>query len=127
MDSNTTEMLLDVTATLFLVGGILFMTLAPLGLLRLPDFYNRMHAATKAITLGIVGLLIAGAIKASTNPDVAPIEVITKILLVIMFQFVANPVGAHLLSKAAHLDGCPKWSGTISDDLDEDRREGKTT
>ena len=127
MDSNTTEMLLDVTATLFLVGGILFMTLAPLGLLRLPDFYNRMHAATKAITLGIVGLLIAGAIKASTNPDVAPIEVITEILLVIMFQFVANPVGAHLLAKAAHLDGCPKWSGTISDDLDEDRREGKTT
>ena len=37
-----------------------------------------------------------------------------------MFQFVANPVGAHLLAKAAHMDMTPNWAGTLSDELSED-------
>lgn len=114
-------MILDVLTTLFLIFGVFFMCLAAVGVVRLPDFYHRMHAATKGVTLGIMGILVASMFCLSTHPDVSVINIVTKVALVILFQFVANPVGAHLLSKAAHLDNCPQWEGTLSDELAEDR------
>jgi len=112
--------LLTVAAMLF---GVFFMTVGAVGLARMPDLYHRMHAATKCVTLGIAGLLIAAAISLITLEEASPVDLITKVLLVIVFQFVANPVGAHLLSKAAHLDGCNPWQGTLSDELEEDSGE----
>ena len=44
----------------------------------------------------------------------------TKAVLVIMFQFVAGPVGIHMLARAAHIDRVRMWKGTLSDDLRED-------
>lgn len=113
------DLLLDILVCFFLIGGLFFMTVAGVGLVRMPDLYHRMHAATKGVTLGISGILIGVAIALSRQPDVSVLQVWTKTVLIIMFQFVANPVGAHLLAKAAHLDKCPKWEGTIDDELDK--------
>jgi len=113
------DTMLDVLAAVALVFGLFFMLVAAVGLVRLPDIYHRMHAATKGVTLGIAGMLFAAGIALCALTDESPVAVFTKVLLVILFQFVANPVGAHLLAKAAHLDRAPKWPGTLSDELDE--------
>lgn len=119
MDYNV-DMFLDLLACATMILGTTFMLLAAIGLWRLPDLYHRMHAATKGVTLGITGLLIAALCNLSTLPEARPVNIATKAILLILFQFVANPVGAHLLAKAAHADRCPIWKGTLSDELEED-------
>ena len=119
MNTNL-DMLFDLITFFFLAFGLFFMTVGAVGLLKLPDMYHRMHAATKGVTLGISGMLLATLFYLPAHQDASAIEICTKIVLVILFQFVANPVGAHLLAKAAHLDGCPMWEGTLSDELGED-------
>lgn len=114
------QMILDLLTMVSLLFGLFFMTLGAVGLWRLPDFYHRVHAASKGITLGVTGLLVAAMFNLSTHQEATVVNIVTKVALVILFQFVANPVGAHLLAKAAHLDGCPQWEGTLSDELAED-------
>lgn len=118
---DTTRMILDLLTVGAMVFGLFFMTLGAVGLWRLPDFYHRVHAASKGVTLGITGFLVAAMFNLSTHQDATVVNIVTKVTLVILFQFVANPVGAHLLAKAAHLDGCPQWEGTLSDELAEDQ------
>jgi len=115
------DILLDCLTIFFLFFGMVFMTIAALGLLRMPDFYHRMHAATKGVTLGLSGLLLAGACQMLQQDGVTFLAVITRLILAISFIFIANPVGAHLLAKAAHKDNCPMWEGTLSDELADDR------
>lgn len=113
------NLLLDILVIVFLLFGIFFMFVAAFGLIRLPDMYHRMHAATKGVTLGISGLMIAAALHHAQAPDANVIKILTEVVLVIMFQFIANPVGSHLLAKAAKLDNCPVWEGQIGDEEHE--------
>lgn len=110
----------DLLTVLILASGLFFMLVAALGLWRFPDFYHRVHAATKGATLGMLGLLIAALLHLPMHYEVSLASIITKVTLTILFLFIANPVGAHLLSKAAHIDGCEKWAGTIRDELEEE-------
>lgn len=121
--ASTVSAVLDILAIGLLAFGLFFMSVGALGLVRLPDFYNRMHAATKCVTLGITGLLIGAGILFATHEGASPLNVVITVLLVVTFQFIANPVGGHLLSKAAHLDRCPSWSKTLDDELSEDRHK----
>lgn len=129
---------LDLLTVFALLGGVCFMLLGALGLVRLPDLYHRMHAGSKCITLGIAGMLLAvvfhlgavssggaapadgaeGSVHASATTSV--VGAITKAILVIIFQFVGAPVAAHMLARAAHMDGLKQWEGTLSDELAED-------
>ncbi len=118
--SDNVQMILDLLTVAALLFGLFFMTVGAVGLWRLPDFYHRVHAASKGVTLGITGLLVAAMFNLSTHEEATVINIITKVVLAIIFQFVANPVGAHLLAKAAYLDGCPQWEGTLGDELGED-------
>jgi len=108
--------ILDILVIFFLLSGVFFMFVAALGLIRLPDIYHRMHAATKGVTLGISGLIIAAAIHHAQAPDANVVNIITKVILVILFQFIANPIGSHLLAKAAKMDDCPVWEKQLSDE-----------
>jgi len=114
------DIILAILTVLSLVFGVFFMVVAAVGIVRMPDLYHRMHAGTKGVTLGITFLLIAGALAAAMLPDAEPVNVITKFMLVILFQFIANPVGAHLLAKAAHIDKVERWEQTIDDELEQD-------
>jgi multicomponent Na+:H+ antiporter subunit G len=124
---QTTLHILTIAAMVF---GLFFLFVGALGVYRFPDFYHRLHAASKCITLGIAGLLVAiifhlSAVSAA-DPNASVMAAITKAVLVILFQFVAAPVGAHVLSRAAHLDGIEQWKGTLSDELAEDKAAGLT-
>lgn len=115
------QMILDLLTVAALLPGMFFMTSAALSMVRLPDVYHRMHGATKGVTMGIICMLLASAFFLSMLPDANIFDIVTKVALVIMFQFISNPVGAHLLAKAAHLDHATKWEGTLSDELEEDK------
>jgi multicomponent Na+:H+ antiporter subunit G len=106
----------------FVLAGTFFLVLAAIGVARFPDVYHRMHASSKGVTLGIIGLLIASALSFSLHPEANLLGVLTRVGLVIVFQFIANPVGSHMLAKAAHLDRAPMWKGTLSDELAQDQK-----
>ena len=85
-----------------------------IGLLRLPDVYNRLQAATKCITLGTCSILfgmflIVGFTAAGT-----------KALLCIIFLLLTSPVAAHALARAAHISGIKLWEGSVVDKYAED-------
>ncbi len=113
------QALTTILALMMLVSGLFFMLVAAIGVARMPDAYHRMHTATKGVTLGITSLMIAAALVMAGESDTDLVALTTKTVLVILFQFVANPVGAHMLAKAAHHDDAPMWAGTLSDELQE--------
>lgn len=100
----------DIIVSVLIVLGGGFAAIAGLGLLRLPDVLIRMHASTKAGTLG-VGLIVLGV-----SVHFATSLVITKALLIIAFLFLTAPVGAHLVGRAAYRRGLPLWDKTLMDD-----------
>ena len=94
------------------LAGSVFLFLGALGVLRMPDIYNRMQAGTKATTLGNMltllglGLLIPGWLP--------------KISLIILFVLITNPLSSHALARAAHRKGVLLASGSVVDALRED-------
>jgi len=75
--------------------GSFFLTVGTLGLLKLPDVYNRMHATTKATTLGTSSMLLAAFTYFGAGSGFTA-------LIGIAFLFTTAPTGAHLISRAAH-------------------------
>ena len=91
--------------------GALFLFLASLGIFRMPDVYNRMQAGTKATTLGTI--LMLGGI-AIGRP-----EWTGKLLLVMLFLVLTNPISSHALARAAHFAGIPLAKESVRDELRE--------
>ena len=82
-------------AALLLVAGF-FSLVGAIGLVRLPDFFMRLHAPTKASTLGVGGVLIASIVLAAARGEIGFAE-----LLITLFVFVTAPVSANLMAQAA--------------------------
>jgi multicomponent K+:H+ antiporter subunit G len=93
--------MLELVLSILILLGAAFTFIGSLGLLRLRDFYTRLHGPTKATTLGVGSLLIASAVFFSYHDAGLSLHEI----LVTVFLFITAPVGAHLMAKAAlHLD-----------------------
>ena len=99
-------MIYAVIALLFLGAFMMFLT--GLGIYRMPDVFTRMHAATKASSLGVALLLLA-AILVFRDP-----MVLTKSLVTILFIFLTAPVAAHLLGRAAYARRTPLWEHSVA-------------
>ena len=95
---------------LLLVSGGAFACIAGLGLVRMPDVYIRMHAATKAGTLG-TGLILAAVAIHFADAGVA-----IRTLAAIAFLLITAPVAAHMIGRAAYRTGVPLWEGSIIDE-----------
>ena len=115
------QIVIDLVTIGLVLFGLFFMTVGAIGLVRMPDLFNRMHAATKCVTLGMAGMMISAIIVLPTYAGTDLANTVTTGALVIIFIFIGNQVGANLLAKAAHLDKAPQWEGTLSDELREDR------
>lgn len=101
--------MIEVVAALLMVAGGLFCFSAALGLVRFPDVFMRMHAATKAGTLGIL-LLAIGQIMVASDLSVG-----LRALFIAVFIIGTAPIGAHLIGRAAYRTGAPLWIKTESD------------
>lgn len=82
-----------------ILGGAFFTLVAAIGLVRLGDVYMRMHAASKAGTLGSGLLLLSIAV------DSSEIDVIARAIIGVVFFLLTAPVSAHLLARAAYKAG----------------------
>ncbi len=98
-----------IVAGLLLAGGF-FVFAAGLGIFRLPDVLIRMHASTKAGTLG------AGLIFAAVAVHFADTVSISFAILTIVFLLITAPVAAHAIGRAAYRMGVPLWGGTYIDE-----------
>lgn len=96
--------LAEILATVFMAGGLFFFFVGGFGLVRLPDFYLRLHPAGKADSLGAALLLTGLAILAG------PTLLAVKILMVEAFILLANPTSAHAIARAATKVGLPMWT-----------------
>ncbi|MBL8259514.1 MAG: Na+/H+ antiporter subunit G [Candidatus Competibacteraceae bacterium] len=89
--------MLEPLLSALILAGAAFTFIGSLGLVRLPDFYTRLHGPTKATTLGVGSLLIASALYFGARDGGISLHEV----LVTLFLFITAPVSAHLLSKAA--------------------------
>jgi multicomponent Na+:H+ antiporter subunit G len=105
---------------IFILIGLAFDVFGCLGLVRLPNVYNRLQAATKCVTMGTCSILFG------TFLMVGFIAAGIKALLCIIFLLLTAPVAAHAIARGAHRSGVPLWSGSVVDRYAEDR-EGKVS
>ncbi len=101
----------EILPAIFLLVGASFMLVAGLGIVRFPDLFTRMHAASKAGSLGLGCILVGVAISYPTP------TVIAKCLMVLLFIFLTTPIAAHMIGRAAYFLKVPFWKGTVADDL----------
>jgi multicomponent Na+:H+ antiporter subunit G len=94
--------------------GVAFDFLGVLGLVRLPDVYNRLQAATKCVTFGSVGILIGIFIMQGFS------SFGVKALIGVVFIFLASPTAAHVIARAAHRSRIPLTKITVIDKYEED-------
>lgn len=104
---------MEALASVLLVLGSALALIAAIGLQRFDDVLSRMHAATKPATLGLL-LTLTGAALTLPIPGA-----VVKLILVILFQFITAPVGAHLVGRAAFQTGQDMSPDTVLDDGSE--------
>jgi multicomponent Na+:H+ antiporter subunit G len=107
--------LLDLAGALLLVAGTAFLLLGGLGLVRMPDVFNRIQAGTKTTTLGTLLSLLGVAI---LHPAWS-----LKLLLIGLFLLFTNPLSSQVLARAAHRVRGEGGSVSRVDRLAEDREE----
>jgi len=94
---------------IFIIIGVLFDLFGCIGLVRLPDVYNRLQAATKCVTLGtcmiLIGLIFIMGIGSAG----------IRALLCAVFILFTSPVAAHVLARAAHRSGIKLCEGSVVD------------
>jgi multicomponent Na+:H+ antiporter subunit G len=106
-----------VANTLLLLGGF-FTFSGSLGVLRLPDFYSRLHPAGTADTLGQLLVFSGLALKIFFEADVDGLS-IGKLLAISLLLFVTTPVSTHAISRVAHLQGLKPWTGPAEEKTDD--------
>lgn len=105
-----TDLLNLFTAALVLIGAT-FSFLAAVGIVRLPDFYSRMHAASKAGTVGSGILLLAIGIHSLDGGT------FSRALAGVIFLLLTAPISAHLLARSAYAAGYPMWEGSVLNEM----------
>jgi len=101
------------TVLYWIIGiGLAFDLFGCVGLIRLPDVYNRAQAATKCVTLGTCMILagVAGLALAGANWPMG-----VKAILCAGFILLTSPVAAHAICRGAYLSGVPLWDGSVED------------
>jgi multicomponent Na+:H+ antiporter subunit G len=103
MMNDLWEYLRPFLTALFLIGGSLWIFVACVGLVRLPDLLCRSHAMGKAMTMGILLVLLAVGLQLGLE------RAGLKIVLAGIFQFLTIPVASHLLCLLAYRKDVPRW------------------
>lgn len=110
------EIIRIIGAFITLIGSG-FLLLGALGTLRMPDSYNRIQAGTKATTLGTMCSLVGIGLY---HPDW-----LGKILVLILFVVLTNPISSHALARAAHFINIPLAKQTVVDKLQDHEKNYK--
>ncbi len=105
----------SIAGLIFVAVGLTFDLLGCLGLVRLPDVYNRLQAATKCVTMGTCSILFGAFLVVGWTA--AGI----KMLMCIVFILLTSPVAAHAIARGAHRAGVKLWEGSVIDRYAQDK------
>lgn len=105
----------NIISVIFIMVGIFFDLFGAIGLIRMPDVYNRLQASTKCVTLGTCSILFAVFVKFGFTAGGV------KALLCIVFLLLTSPVSAHALARGAHRSGVKLTDKSVCDKYDEDK------
>ncbi|WP_280768544.1 monovalent cation/H(+) antiporter subunit G [Salipaludibacillus daqingensis] len=109
-----------VISILLLTGGSLSI-LGAIGLIRFPDVYGRLHAATKSATLGVISVIFGVFLYFLFIEGMF----VGKLLLTIVFLFLTAPVAAFMIARSAYNVNVKMWDKSIQDDLAEATKKQK--
>lgn len=98
----------------FIIIGLGFDVFGCIGLLRLPDVYNRLQATTKCVTLGTCSILLGTFISKGLGATGV------KAILVAVFLLLTSPVAAHALARGGHKSGVKLWPKSVVDKYEQD-------
>ena len=101
---------MNLIADILLVLGCAAIAIGGLGLLRMPDVYNRLQAGTKTVTMGAMCVLLGIALH---HPDWW-----SKLLVIAGFILFTNPVGSSTVARAARLSGIKPWRAKQDQEID---------
>ena len=96
------EQVLEYLGYFFVAVGALFLFLGSLGILRMPDIYNRLQAGTKASTLGSMGMLLGVGF---LQP-----EWLVKVIIIILFILLTNPISSHAIARGSYKSGVKPYT-----------------
>jgi multicomponent Na+:H+ antiporter subunit G len=89
-------MLNDILSDILVVTGLLFMTLGIVGMIRMPDIYTKMHAASKSVFLGVISLSVAAML-------ISDATMIMRLVLLSVLVLITTPVSSHAIGRGAFL------------------------
>lgn len=104
-------MIIEILVGVLAFFGAIFVLLAAIGMVRMPDTYLRISVTTKAATLGVGLLLFAAALY------FRDVSIVAKILAIILFVLLTAPVSAHLIGRTSYFSGVKLWKHSLMDDL----------
>ena len=99
-----------ISLTLLTLGALL-MLLASVGIFRMPDVFLRMSASSKAATLGVILIMLAVAI------HFGHVGITARAVGIVLFMILTGPVSAHMIGRAAYINGTTLWEKTCFDEL----------
>ena len=101
----------NIVTDLFMLFGCIFILAAGIGMFRFPDFYARLHASSKLVTLGGIGIFGSAAIA------VAPLEIPERLVLTALFFFLTAPLSGYMIARAGYLRGIKPYEeeGSVDD------------
>ena len=104
------ELILYYIGLAFCYVGALFLIFGGIGLVRMPDVYNRMQASTKTTTLGLMSIVLGVGL-------MQPLWIV-KAIVIIIFIAMTAPVGASAMARASYKAGIPLYKGTVINQCD---------
>lgn len=105
--------MIEIISAVVIIVGVLFVVIGAVGLLRLPDFYIRISAITKAATVGVACIMIGVALNYNE------ISIAIKAFAVVLFLLITSPIAAHIIGRAAYNSGVPLWKKTEVNEYEE--------
>ncbi|MEX1300342.1 MAG: monovalent cation/H(+) antiporter subunit G [Desulfotignum sp.] len=103
-------MLINILAGLFLLTGLVFFLGGAVGIMRMPDFYSRLHPAGKLDTLGIFAMVAGLVIYNLHHVSLGVVLLSTKMFLIVFFVFLASPTATHSIVDAGMRAGLRPWT-----------------
>jgi len=107
--------MIDAIGLIFISIGLVFDVFGCIGLVRLPDVYNRLQAATKCVTLGTCSILFGTFLIVGFSAGGM------KSLLCMVFLILTSPVAAHAIARGAHRSGVKLFKGSVIDEYAKDK------
>jgi multicomponent Na+:H+ antiporter subunit G len=86
----------EIVSNTLIIVGLLVMTLGVYGMIRMPDIYTRLHAASKSVFLGVIAIAVAAML-------VGDQSMVTRLVLLSVFLLITTPVSSHVIGRGAYL------------------------